>query len=291
MGEIVIRSLDTQVEYSAVEEIQRLTWAMPDLEIIPAHAVHALQHNGAALLGAFDGERLVGFTLGVLGTEDIPGRIDQVAAARLKMYSVIAGVLPEYQQHNIGYRLKMAQRDFALKIGIRLITWTFDPLESRNAHFNIGKLGAVCHRYLRHFHGDMSGINQGLPTDRFEVEWWVTGRRVAARAAQKWRPLGLAALLAGGALLVNEATFNGVGLPLPPPNYVSQPSNLMLVEIPADFQTVKRRDFALAQRWRLHTRDVFEGMFDSGFIVTDFVLQEDENGRRRTYYLLTHGDS
>jgi predicted GNAT superfamily acetyltransferase len=291
MSEIIIRSLETMAEVRAVEEIQRATWNMGDLEIIPAHALHAIQHNGAALLGAFDGEQLVGFVFGVLATEDIPGRVDQVAAARLKMYSVIAGVLPAYQQDNIGYRLKMAQRDFANRIGVRLITWTYDPLESRNGRFNIGKLGAICRRYLRHFHGDMSGINNGLQTDRFEVEWQVTSNRVAARATRKWRPLGLDALLAGGALLVNEAVINEAGLPIPPPNYVSRPSNLMLVEIPVDFQAVKRGDFALAQSWRMHTRNVFEGLFDSGFIVTDFVTHEDDGGRPHSYYLLTHQDS
>lgn len=290
MSEIVVRPLETMAEYTAAEEIQHITWNMPDLEIIPAHALHAMQHSGAALLGAFDGERLVGFTFGILGTVDVPGRIDPVAAARLKMYSVIAGVLPEYQHQNVGYRLKFAQRDFAQRIGVRLITWTYDPLESRNGRFNIGKLGAVCHRYLRHFHGDMSGLNAGLQTDRFEVEWWVTSQRVAARAAQKWRPLRLESLLAGGALLVNEATFDN-GLPLPPPNYVSRPSNLMLVEIPTDLQAIKRADLALAQRWRQHTRDIFEGMFDSGFLVTDFVSHEDPNGRPRSYYLLAHQDS
>ena len=291
MGDIIIRSLETMAEYSAAEDVQRVTWTMSDRDIIPAHALHAMQHSGAVLLGAFDGDRLVGFTFGILGTVDTPERIDQVAAARLKMYSVIAGVLPEYQSRDVGYRLKMAQRDFALRIGVRLITWTYDPLESLNGRFNIGKLGAICRRYLRHFHGDMSGINNGLQTDRFEVEWWVTNNRVTARAARKWRPLRLDALLAGGALLVNEVGFNGAWLPTPPANYVSRPSNLMLVEIPASFQAIKKADLALAQRWRSHTRDVFEGLFDSGFIVTDFVVHEDERGRLHSYYLLTFGDA
>ena len=291
MGDIIIRSLETMAEYSAAEDIQRITWTMSDRDIIPAHALHAMQHSGAVLLGAFDGDRVVGFTFGILGTVDTPERIDQVAAARLKMYSVIAGVLPDYQSRDVGYRLKMAQRDFALRIGVRLITWTYDPLESLNGRFNIGKLGAVCRRYLRHFHGDMSGINNGLQTDRFEVEWWVTNNRVTARAARKWRPLRLEALLGGGALLVNEAGFNEAGLPTPPANYVSRPSNLMLVEIPTSFQAIKKADFTLAQRWRSHTRDVFEGLFDSGFIVTDFVAHEDEGGRPHSYYLLTYGDA
>lgn len=291
MDDLIIRSLETMEEVAAAEEVQRATWDMADLEIIPAHALHAMQHSGAALLGAFDGERLIGFTFGVLGTEENPNRVDQVAAARLKMYSVIAGVLPAYQHHDVGYRLKMAQRDFALRIGVRLITWTYDPLESRNGRFNIGKLGAVCRRYLRHFHGNMSGINNGLPTDRFEVEWWVTQNRVAARAERKWRPLRLEALMAGGALLVNESTINAAGLPVPPLNYVSRPSNLMLVEIPADFQAVKHADFELAHRWRMHTRDIFENMFNSGFVVTDFVPHVDEQGHAHSYYLLIHQDS
>ncbi|HOU41619.1 MAG TPA: hypothetical protein PK829_10170 [Promineifilum sp.] len=291
MSAIVIRDLSTQEEYAAAEAIQRMTWGMSDLDIIPGHALHAMQHSGSALLGAFDGKELVGFVFGILATHEIPGRIDPVAAARLKMYSVIAGVLPAYQGQDVGYRLKMAQRDFCLRIGVRLVTWTYDPLESLNARFNIGKLGAVCRHYLRHFHGEMSGRNAGLQTDRFDVEWWVTSHRAEARATRKWRPLRLEGLLAGGALLVNEASFNAAGLPVPPLNYISQPSNLMLVEIPADFQAIKAADLDLARQWRAHTRAIFEGMFDSGFLVTDFVAREDEAGRPRSYYLLTHGDA
>ncbi|MFO7661757.1 MAG: hypothetical protein R6X18_04100 [Chloroflexota bacterium] len=292
MSEIIVRPLATMDELRATEEIQRVTWSMNDLDVIPAHALHAIQHNGAALLGAFDGEHLVGFSFAILATENEPGRIDQVAAARLKMYSVVTGVLPDYQRHNVGFQLKMAQRDFALRIGIRLITWTYDPLESMNARFNIGKLGAVCRRYFRDFHGDMTGINAGLPTDRFEVEWWVTGNRVKNKAAQAWRPLKFDSLLAGGALLINEAEHQaGSDWSVPPPNYVSRPSNLMLVEIPANFQAMKRENFALAHQWRMHTRELFEQLFDSGFLVTDFVPHEDAQGHRRSFYLLTHQDS
>jgi predicted GNAT superfamily acetyltransferase len=292
MSEIIVRPLATMAEIRAAEAVQRGTWSMTDLDIIPAHVLHAIQHNGAALLGAFDEDRLVGFSFAILATEDEPGRIDQVAAARLKMYSVVTGVLPAFQKHNVGFQLKMAQRDFALRIGIRLITWTYDPLESMNARFNIGKLGAVCRRYFRDFHGDMTGINAGLPTDRFEVEWWVTANRVRNKATRPWRPLKLDSLLAGGALLVNEAEHQaGSDWPVPPPNYISQPSNLMLVEIPANFQAMKRENFDLAYQWRMHTRDLFEKLFDSGFLVTDFVPHEDAQGHRRSFYLLTHQDS
>ncbi len=285
---IDIRPIATLSDMQQVEEVQRAAWGIPDLEIVGVHVLHALQHNGSPLIGAYEGDQLVGFCLGVLGTIDAPDRRDQVAAARLKLYSVMAGVRPEYQSHNIGYRLKVAQRQFALDIGVRLITWTYDPLESRNAYFNISKLGAICRTYRLNFHGDLGGINAGLPTDRFEVEWWVTSSRVTRKMENARRPLPLSILLQSGALLVNEAVFNQDGFPMPPPNYVSRPSNLMLVEVPADFQNLKKHDLALAQQWRAHTRQLFTQLFADGFVVTDFVTDAGPAGNRRSFYLLTH---
>lgn len=289
--EIVVRPLVTMAEIQQTEVVQRLTWGVEDLEIISAHTSHALQASGAALLGAFDEGQMVGFSLGVLGTVDTPDRIDQVAAARLKMYSVMTGVLPAYQNLNVGYRLKLAQRDFALNIGIRLITWTYDPLESLNARFNIGKLGAICSRYRRNFHGNMGGRNAGLETDRFDVEWWVTSNRVEGRVVKQRRPLNLASLLDAGATLVNEVTFNQENLPVPPAHAIIQPGNLLLAEIPANFQAIKQQNFALAKQWREHGRHLFEALFQNNFMVTDFVHDRDEAGRERSFYLLTHKDS
>ena len=291
MSEIEIRPLTSMQECRIVEEIQQAVWTKDAAELAPAHMLHALQHNGAALLGAFDGPQMVAFSLGVLATITDKNRIDQIAAARLKMYSVMTGVLPGYQNLNLGYRLKLAQRDFALRVGIRLITWTYDPLESRNGRFNIAKLGAVCNQYLRNFHGDLGGINAGLETDRFDVEWWVTSHRVKGRVDKPKRPLPLNVLLDSGAVLVNEATFNSQKLPVPPPNFVSRPSNLMLVEIPADFQTIKEQNFELALRWRQHTRMLFEQLFQDGFIVTDFISELDALNQRRSFYLLTYREA
>jgi predicted GNAT superfamily acetyltransferase len=279
-------------EVLEVENVQRTIWDANDLEIISSHTLHALTQNGAALYGAYDGSKLIGFVLGVLATIQSPDRIDQVAAARLKMYSVIAGVLSEYQNQGVGYQLKLAQREFALRVGIRLITWTYDPLESLNARFNISKLGVVCHKYLRNFHGEMSGINAGLVTDRFEAEWWVTSNRVEGRVVKQRGPLSLDAILGGGGLLVNETTFDNSGLPVPPLNFINNPDRkLVLVEIPADFQRIKRQDFDLALRWREHSREVFEELFHGDFMVTDFVFQPGHSGNNRSFYLLTHKDS
>ena len=251
MNKIEIRTVQGWDEIMQIEELQRIIWTRDEREVMPSHVFHALQYNGASLYGAFDGAQMIGFMLATLATvEGLDHRVDQVAAARLKMFSVIAGVLPGYRDADVGYRLKVAQREFAMRIGVRLITWTYDPLESRNGRFNIGKIGAVCRKYVRNFHGEMTGINAGLETDRFDLEWWITSNRVKGRANKERKPLSLGSLLSGGALLTNECTFNNEGLLVPPPNYISHPSNLMLVEIPADFQGIKQQDFALAVRWR-----------------------------------------
>jgi predicted GNAT superfamily acetyltransferase len=165
-------------------------------------------------------------------------------------------------------------------------------LESLNARFNIAKLGVICRRYFRHYHGEMTGINAGIPTDRFEAEWWITSNRVDGRVVKQRPSLSLDALLSGGALLVNETTVNENGLSIPPQDFLRSPdSNLLLVEIPANYQVIKRRDFDLALRWRLHSRQLLEEYFQANFLVTDFVFHKDPEGRDRSYYLLTHGDS
>lgn len=289
---IEIRPLTTMAACLEAEIVQKQAWTIGDEEVVPAHLLHSLQHVGAAVLGAYDGEQMVGMSLGVIGTvASLDTRIDPVAAARLQMYSALTGVSPAYHGQGVGYQLKLAQRDFAMRIGIRLITWTYDPLESANGRFNIGKLGAVCHRYLPNYYGELSGINAGLPTDRFEVDWWITTSRVKGRVNQVKRPLGLNALLGGGALLLNAATFNRSGLPEPSSNIVTQAGNLMLVEIPADIQQIKEQDFDLAIKWRNHTRFLFERLFADNYAVTDFVREQDENGREHSYYLLTYQDA
>ncbi|MCB8920784.1 MAG: hypothetical protein H6662_04295 [Ardenticatenaceae bacterium] len=272
---IEIRPLQTHDEMRQAEEVQRLAWGIDDLEITSVHMLHALQHAGAALLGAFDGERLMGFCLGVLGAD---------TAVPLKMYSAMTGVLPAYQSQNVGYRLKLAQREFALKMGVRLVTWTYDPLESRNAYFNIGKLGAVCRTYHLHFHGDLGGINAGLPTDRFEVAWHLADGHVEQRLQEGVRPFSLPPLLQSGARLVNETTFNDVGLPVPPSDTAVSDDAEILVEIPADIQAIKQQDFALAQQWRLHTRTLFTQFFAAGYVVTDFFSTPSP---LRSFYVLT----
>jgi predicted GNAT superfamily acetyltransferase len=292
LSTISIRSVLDVDDARQIEDVQRLTWQMGDLEILPGRFLHALKHNGACLLGAYDGDKVVGFVFGLLGTkEDLKGRIDEVAAARLQMYSAIMGVLPEYQGLGLGYRLKLAQREFALRIGVRLVTWTFDPLESRNAYFNIGKLGVICHQYLRDFHGQLGGINFGLPTDRFYVEWWVTSNRVKGKLSSDRGPLNLDAYLDGGAELVNTAKVVDDYLLEPASDFIRSQKRILMVEIPADIQSIKQTDIALATAWRNHSRRLFEHYFEQNYLVTDFVRQSGDSGLNHSYYVLIHGSA
>lgn len=289
MHSIIIRPVESVADLRKLESLQITIWNMSEMEVVPARTMHAISYNGGLLLGAYDGDEVIGFIFAVIGTvQGLEQRVDQVAAARLQLYSTIMGVLPSYQGQGIGYRLKLAQREFALRNGLRLVTWTYDPLESRNGWLNIGKLGAVCHQYLRDFHGEQGGINAGLNTDRFYVEWWVTGNRARSRVGRGRRPLSYEQLIAGRATLINEVHFDEAEIPLPPVNFAESDANLILVEIPSDFQAVKRRDMDLARRWRAHTRILFEHYFEHKYIVTDFARRTDEEERERSYYVLTY---
>lgn len=289
MGSIEIRPVKELDHARQLEEIQRATWQMSDLEMVPGRFMYVMQRQGACLFGAYDGEQIVGFVFGLLGTvEDLEGR---VAAARLQLYSVIMGVLPEYQVQGIGYRLKLAQREFALRIGVRMISWTFDALESRNAYFNLKKLGVVCHRYIRDYHGDLGGLNAGLSTDRLFVEWWITSNRVENRLSSKRGPLHLDAYLNGGALLINEAHSDERGLLTPPATSDLEEERVILLEVPSNIQEIKKIDMSLARTWREHTRRLFEYYFQKRYMITDFVFVREDDGKQRSIYVLTRMDS
>jgi predicted GNAT superfamily acetyltransferase len=299
MSTITIQPIQTLEKMAEVEPIEKAIWGITDLEVTCTHTLHALVENGGSLIGAYDEGNLIGFVLGIPAftpDKNLP------LTERIKLYSYMAGVLPAYQAQSIGYRLKLAQREDALQQGYRLITWTYDPLESLNARLNIGKLGATCHTYHRHFHGDLGGINAGLPTDRFSVDWWLESVSVKEKIAGEKRPfrlgsgkaLSLQSLIAHGAVILNPAIENAAGLPVPP-EAVAHPNTPSLIEIPTNMRLIKAQDFALAETWRLHTRALFETAFAQGFVVTDFVTDGGENacpepsrsGRLRSYYLLT----
>jgi predicted GNAT superfamily acetyltransferase len=288
---ISIRALKTIEESHAVEALQRRAWTDIDtIDVTPAHVVLTFAKNGGVVLGAFatiDGrEQMIGFVFGFLGTREGHYGPEAPAAVKLKHCSHQLGVLPEWQGQGVGYQLKAAQREAARGQGLRLITWTYDPLESRNATLNITKLGAVCNTYLENLYGEMrDGLNRGLASDRFQVDWWIASRRVDMRLSSNRLPLTRDHYEQVGTRVLNEATFNPSSLPVPPDRILPLGDERGLVEFPAFFQDVKRIDPGLALAWRMQTREIFQGAFASGYSVTDMLYER--GAAPRTFYVLT----
>ena len=233
--ELTIRPLKSVKDMQQAEDLQRHVWPDSETDIVPGHLLLTVAHNGGVVLGAFDGNRLVGYIMGFLGTDTMsPGR---VAMARLKHCSHQMGVHSDYRNRGLGYRLKLAQRKAVMGDGIRLITWTYDPLLSNNAHLNIRLLAAVCRIYMRDVYGELrDGLNLGLPTDRFQVEWWITSSRVDARIDNERQPLDLANYLSAGAFKLNPSMLNEKDQLIPSDTWFPPEGNLLLVEIPPDYR-------------------------------------------------------
>ncbi|MGA2184320.1 MAG: GNAT family N-acetyltransferase [Bryobacteraceae bacterium] len=167
-----VRALTAHHEFREAVRLQRQIWGFEDVELLPARLFVVATKIGGQVLGAFDGARMVGFCIA------IPG-VKRDGAAYL--HSHMLGVLPEYRNAGIGRALKLAQREEALARGIDLVEWTFDPLELKNAFFNMERLGAIARRYVRNQYGATSSpLHGGLPTDRCVAEWWLRLPRVAA---------------------------------------------------------------------------------------------------------------
>ncbi len=277
------RLLDAR-QLDEVVELQKTWWGDEAHNLVPRHMLHSLAHHGGHVLGALDGSRLVGFVMGFIGTDiDIDDRDARPAMANLLIMSKRMVVLEDYRGRNIGFRLKMAQREIAMKQAIRLITWTFDPLLAANAHLNIRKLGAVVQRFSSNYFGLGEGDN--LRADRLIVDWWVTQRRVKERARGAGSQLSLKHYLDVSAPIINRAETGGDWLR--PRGMTGLPnSTFALVEIPGDFLQLEAGDRALADAWRYHIRDVFTQIFAAGYIITDFVSDAFE-GRQRSFYLLS----
>jgi predicted GNAT superfamily acetyltransferase len=284
---IDIRPLSSLSDYAQAEDVQRAVWAGAETQIVPGELMSVIAASGGALIGAFDGDRLVGFVFSFLGTDGDAESL-RPAMARLKHASHMLAVIDGYRGQDIGYRLKLAQRDLVSRQGVRLVTWTFDPLESKNAYLNIARLGAICTVYKRNAYGDMQDVlNAGLPSDRLVAEWWVTSPRVRQRLDGGRAALDLNAYLAAEAPILNPSVIApDDGLPRPPATHSLPHGLFALIEVPRDIQTIKAYDKDLALEWRLHTRDAFETVFDRGYMLTDFFV-ETLDGRPRSFYALS----
>jgi predicted GNAT superfamily acetyltransferase len=286
MSNFNIHLIETPEEMHLVEELQRAVWIGSETDVVPLPVLITAVHNGGLVLGAFIEEKIIGFVLGIPGLETTPD------GPRPKHCSYMMGIHPDHRDDGAGFALKRAQWQMVRHQGLDHITWTYDPLMSRNAYLNIAKLGAVCTTYRQAEYGEMrDGLNAGLPSDRFQVDWWINTRRVESRLGKRSRPT----------LKLNHVARSGMhpfyspqvltdNLPHPPEHVPAFEDRLLLAEIPGDFLALKAKDFGLARDWRFFTRELFETAFAKNYIITDFIFDKGE-GNPRGLYVLTHGES
>ncbi|MEP6716298.1 MAG: GNAT family N-acetyltransferase [Terriglobia bacterium] len=173
--EVVIDLLTTEAQFREAVALQRTIWGFDEIELLPVRLFVVAAKIGGHAFGAFHGGRMIAFCLAIPGLK--PG-------GRAYLHGHMLGVLPEFRDLGIGRRLKLRQREDALEKGIDLIEWTFDPLEMRNAFFNVERLGAIIERYVHNQYGSSSShLHGGLPTDRCIAEWWIRSPRVLAAIA------------------------------------------------------------------------------------------------------------
>ena len=171
-GVIELRALTQHSEFAAAVRLQQEIWGFEEIELLPVRLFITATKIGGQAFGAYDGSRMVGFCLAIPGLK--PGGAHY-------LHSHMLGVRPEYRNAGVGRLLKLKQREDAMARGIDLIEWTFDPLEIKNAYFNIERLGAIVRRYVLNQYGTTSShLHGGLPTDRCTAEWWLNTPRVHA---------------------------------------------------------------------------------------------------------------
>lgn len=283
---ITIRTLHTLDEMYEAADLQRIYWGNEIESLVPAHMLYTIVSYGGHVICAFDGDHMIGLLIGLLGTNVEESH--RPAMANLLIASKRMVVLPDYRSGGIGQRLKLFQRELAVKQGIRLVAWTFDPLRAPNAYLNLRKLGGIGQAYQENLYGTRDGNGLALfgVSDRLKLEWWVTNRRVEERLTGSRPDLALPQYLEANATLINP-TQAGASFVLPAAETLGPAGGLALVEIPLNFTAMIGDDPTLAHDWQLHIRDVMTKLFRLGFIATDF-LREIHEGRDRGFYVMSY---
>jgi predicted GNAT superfamily acetyltransferase len=251
---IELRPLTTLEDADRILGVMVATWG--EHQLVPREMIRALADSGNVPYGAFRGDELIGYVLGWMALDgDGP-----------HVHSHMLAVLPGSRSGGVGYALKLAQRAQALEAGYGVVRWTFDPLQARNAHFNLNKLGVLCDRFHRDFYGAMSDVlNRGERSDRLVVRWELD------------RAIGPSAIPAGPHA-VDVLRASGP-LELPKPERGEEPAlaprGTVRVSIPADYSGLKERDPGLASAWRDAVGEVLEQCFDLGMVVAGFTRAQD----------------
>jgi len=261
---LIIRRLTTLDECRQVAALEKAVWEFADAEdVVPPALLIVSIKRGGLLLGAFDETAVLkGFVYSMPAVKD----------GRPTHWSHMLAVTPDARAAGTGLRLKLAQRTQVMEAGVDLIEWTYDPLQALNAHLNFGRLGVVVEEYEENVYGDSSSpLHSGTPTDRFIAEWRLTAPHVERRLGAAQTPvLRDAAIMS--AVLVNPSRSAGEWLAPGDPVADVIDGRRVLVEIPANFTDMQRRQPELALQWRMTTRTVFQTYLSRGYRVVDFLF-------------------
>jgi len=264
--QVAIRDLKSIDDLSQLKAVEKAVWGMADEDALPLTVAIALRAAGNIFVGAFDRdndkEKLVGFAFGFFGREH----------GQMTIHSHMLAVLDAYRHLDLGSRLKQAQRERAMALGVHEMTWTYDPLQSRNAHFNFSKLGVVSDTYKVDFYGpETSSMLHRNGTDRLWVRWILNSRRVRDRlAGGNKTPNARVETLDAMRLLAPLVRFDPSGKPGRADLAESLARQRVSIEIPGDILEVERTDMGLAREWRDATRWAFREAVKAGFFVAEF---------------------
>ena len=240
---IEIRQLKQHSEFADAVRLQKEIWGFQDVELLPLRLFVVASKIGGQVLGAFDGSQIVAFCLCIPGLK---------GGAKAYLHSHMLGVLPAYRNTGMGRRMKWKQREFALAESIDLIEWTFDPLEIKNAFFNIERLGVIVRRYVHNQYGaTTSHLHGGLPTDRLTAEWWIASPRVQAHH--------------DNVPVQNPATKN---------ERIVVPANKERIVVPANIDELRHTDRHRALEIQSEIAAQFDAHFRAGLAVIGFERSE-----------------
>ncbi|MFC0272591.1 GNAT family N-acetyltransferase [Metabacillus herbersteinensis] len=248
LSSILIRNLQTVEELESVRNLEAIIWSMEDS--VPLNQTIAAVKNGGFVLGAFLNGELIGFQYSFPGFD----------GKKIYLCSHSLGISPDYRKFGIGEKLKIAQKETALQKGYDLITWTFDPLETVNAHLNFHKLRGTSTTYMENAYGEMAdNLNAGIPTDRLLVEWWINHSTKSENIFS----------VSDRYLTIKTSTQQNDLIP--EQTDLTLENHRLFVPVPSNFQELKTDNFLLAVMWREKSRQVFTHYLNHGWVVTDLI--------------------
>jgi len=262
MTMVSYRDLTSLEDFAQVVALERHIWGLQYDDVVPVPILTVTVHRGGVLIGAFDGDRMVGFVY------SLPG----IKHGRPTQWSHMLGVLDEYRSAGVGHQLKMLQRERTLEMGLTLIEWTYDPMQALNAHLNFTKLGVIVEEYEINVYGkSQSPLHGGNPTDRFVAEWHLD-RTPSPIAPDVFR----------SATAINDIDRTS-DWPRPSNVILDASTSSLAVNIPTGFGEMLIKSPAIALEWRHATRAIFTTYFGRGYKAVGFDL--DRAAGRGTYLL------